>query len=374
MAIAEITVDELRAALTTRRPLSIVDVRPSDERAEWAIPGSRHVDAYADLKNGDDTSLARGVADLPHDRPVVAVCARGRTSLLAARALDALGFEALSLKGGMTAWSSAWNTAVVPLPERADCRILQIRRTGKGCLSYLLASDCEAAVVDPSLDPAIYIRLAAERGWRIVAVLDTHVHADHVTHAARLAAAARSPVYLPANPRVRSPFTPLDDGDRIEIGKAEITALRTPGHTPESTCYGFGRRALCTGDTLFLTSVGRPDLEASGDEPRERARLLYRSLNDRLWPLPDDLIILPGHASAPVPFDSAPLAASLGEVRRDVTLAALGEEAFVDTVLARIPPTPPNHHRIVQINEGLESWPGDMRTLEAGANRCAVGK
>jgi glyoxylase-like metal-dependent hydrolase (beta-lactamase superfamily II) len=373
MAIAEITVDELRAALDAGQPLTIVDVRPSAERAEWSIPGSRHVDAYTDLKNGDASSLARGVVDVPRDRPVVAVCARGRTSMLAARALESLGFDALSLKGGMTAWTAAWNAAAVAVAGRPDLQILQVRRTGKGCLSYILASNGAAAVVDPSVDSAVYVGLAAARGWHIVAVLDTHVHADHVTHAYRLAEAVRSPVYLPANPRVHSPFTPLDDGDRIDVGGATLTAIRTPGHTRESTCYGFDDRALCTGDTLFLASVGRPDLEASGDESRTRARLLYHSVVDRLWPMPDDLVILPGHASIPLAFDGMAHASSLGQVRRAVELAALDEDAFVAAVLARIPGTPPNHHRIVRINEGLESWPGNMRELEAGANRCAIG-
>jgi glyoxylase-like metal-dependent hydrolase (beta-lactamase superfamily II) len=137
-------------------------------------------------------------------------------------------------------------------------------------------------------------------------------------------------------------------------------------------CYDFGQRALCTGDTLFLESVGRPDLEARGDESRTRARLLYRSLVDRIWPMADDLIVLPGHASAALPFDSVPHSSSLGEVRRVVAVASLDENAFVERVLARIPPTPPNYHQIVRINEGLEPWPGNMRELEAGANRCAV--
>jgi glyoxylase-like metal-dependent hydrolase (beta-lactamase superfamily II)/rhodanese-related sulfurtransferase len=373
VAIAEMTADELRAALDAHRPLTVIDVRPEADRAEWSIPGSRHVDAYADLRRGDHSSLARGVVDLPHDRPVIAVCARGRTSLLAAQALESLGFDAFSLKGGMTAWTGAWNSADVTLAGRADLQVVQFRRIGKGCLSYLLASKHEAAVVDPSLDAAIYIRQAAARGCRIVAVLDTHVHADHVSHASRLAEAARARVYLPATDRVRTAFTALEDGDRIRVGGATIAALRTPGHTRESTCYIFDQRAACTGDTLFLETVGRPDLAASGGESRTRAHLLYRSLIDRLWPMPDDLIVLPGHASVPLPFDGVPHAAPLGEVRRAVALAALAEEAFVEAVLARIPANPPNHLRIVRINEGLEPWAGDMRDLEAGANRCAVG-
>lgn len=372
MAVTELSVEELRAALAEHQPLTVIDVRPAAERAEWSIPGSTHVDTYAALRNGDPGTLQRAAATLPRDIPIVTVCARGRTSQLAAQVLDDMGFKVRSLTGGMTAWTEAWNTADVPLAAGVAAAIVQVRRTGKGCLSYVLGSGSEAAVVDPSLDPAVYLRLASQRGWRIVAVLDTHVHADHVSRAHRLAEAAAAPVFLPAQERVRLPFTPLDDGQEVAVGKTVVKAIRTPGHTHESTCYGFAGRALCTGDTLFLNSVGRPDLEAVGAESAVRAHLLYRSLRERILILSDSLVILPAHASVPLAFDGAPHAASLGTVRSAVSLAALDEEAFVAAVLARIPPTPPNHHRIVQINEGHEPAPPDLQSLEAGANRCAV--
>ena len=372
VATAEITVDELRAALDAHQPLTVLDVRPADDRAEWTIPGSHHVDVYADLRRGDHASLASGVRELPRDRPIIAVCARGRTSMLAAKALETLGFDAFSLRGGMTAWTNAWNTADVPLAGRADLTVVQVRRTGKGCLSYLLLSNGEAAVVDPSLDPAVYIKLAASRHCRIVAVLDTHVHADHMTQAYHLADAARVPMYLPATDRVRHPHESLQNGDHVQIGGAAISALSTPGHTRESTCYVFENAAICTGDTLFLNGVGRPDLEAAGDESSARAHLLYRSLVDHVLSLAATLMVLPGHASVPLSFDGTPHAATLGSIRQSLSLASLDENAFVTAVLARIPPTPPNHHKIVRINEGREAWPGDLRQLEAGANRCAI--
>jgi hypothetical protein len=88
--------------------------------------------------------------------------------------------------------------------------------------------------------------------------------------------------------------------------------------------------------------------------------------------LPDDMVVLPGHASAALPFDGVAFAAPLAEVRSAVTLAKLGEAEFVSRVLARLPETPPNHLQIVRINEGREQLPADMIELEAGANRCAI--
>lgn len=372
VAVTELSADELRAALEEHKPLTVLDVRPSAERAEWSIPGSRHVDAYAELWHGDSPTLARAAADLPRDRPVVTVCAKGRTSMLAAKALDDLGFKAFSLMGGMAAWSEAWNVADVRVADPAT-RVLQVRRTGKGCLSYILASETEAAVVDPSVEPSVYIDLAATHGWNIVAVLDTHVHADHVSRAYRLAEAMGAPMYLPAQQRVVRAFTPLTDGQEIPIGRTTLKAIATPGHTNESMCFQFGTSALCTGDTLFLHGVGRPDLKASGNESSERARLLYHSLVDRVLPLPDTVTVLPGHASEALAFDGVPHADSLAHVRAAaITLASLDETGFVAAVLARIPATPPNHLAIVRINEGREDAPPDLQDLEAGANRCAI--
>jgi glyoxylase-like metal-dependent hydrolase (beta-lactamase superfamily II)/rhodanese-related sulfurtransferase len=373
MMVRELSPEDLRNALEGRERLTVVDVRPAAERAEWSIPGSLHVDAYASLRAGDRSVLADFARTLPPDWPVVTVCAKGRTSVLAAEALHDLGFTVSSLTGGMAAWTGAWNIADVPLSTRARVRAVQVRRIGKGCLSYLLGCDAHAAVIDPAVDPAVFMRLAHERGWTITAVLDTHVHADHVTRAYELAERCGATLYLPRQDRVTRPHTALDDGATLRVGSAIVRALRTPGHTHESTSYVIDDVAVCSGDTLFLDTVGRPDLAAAdAEEPRQRALALYHSLHERLLPLADDVVVMPGHASVALPFDGKAFAAPLGQVRPAVKLAALDEAAFVASVLARIPETPPNHLQIVRINEGKEATPADLITLEAGANRCAI--
>jgi glyoxylase-like metal-dependent hydrolase (beta-lactamase superfamily II) len=371
--VRELSPEDLRNALEGGERLTIVDVRPAPERAEWAIPGSVHVDAYSTLRAGDRSILAEFAKTLPVDRPVVTVCARGRTSVLAAEALQDLGFTVSSLGGGMAGWTGAWNTADVPLPPRARALVLQVRRIGKGCLSYIVGSDAKAAVIDPAVDAGIYLALARQRGWTITAVLDTHVHADHVTRAYELADRCGAAIYLPTQERVKRPHTALDDGGTVNVGAVTLRALRTPGHTHESTCYLVDDVAVCSGDTLFLDTVGRPDLAAAdAEEPKLRAEALFRSLHERLLRLADDIVVMPGHANTALPFDGKAFAAPLSEVRPAVALAALGEKEFVSTVLARIPATPPNHLQIVRINEGKEELPADMIELEAGANRCAI--
>src|SRR5207237_2649672 len=170
-----------------------------------------------------------------------------------AERLRARGLDAMSLEGGMRAWSLAWNTAEVPCPG-STARIVQLRRTGKGCLSDLGGSNGEAAVVEASLEPQIYDRLADERGWRIRTVLETHVHADHLSRARALAVDTGARLCLPATERVSFQYTPLKDGDIVRVGSAGLRVLHTPGHTPESACYLVDALALFTGAPLFLTA------------------------------------------------------------------------------------------------------------------------
>jgi glyoxylase-like metal-dependent hydrolase (beta-lactamase superfamily II) len=364
-----IKVETLQTMLAQKEPLMVLDVRPLDERAEWAIPGSLHADVYQALKAHDPEALTG--LDLPADRPVVTVCGAGIASLTAARQLQARGLQALSLEGGMKAWSLAWNVAEVPLPH-SRASVIQVRRAGKGCLSYLIGAGDQAVVIDPSLQPEVYLKLAQESGWRISSVLETHIHADHLSRGRQLAGMSGATLYLPPQDRTAFSFTALQDGETLAIGPTRLKALHTPGHTGESTSYLLDGQALFTGDTLFLSGVGRPDLEVGLNEAQNRARVLYHSLQ-RLLALSPETLILPGHSSEPTPFDGQAIVSSLGEVHERTELLQVPKETFIKLLLARIPPTPPNYHRIVELNEAGLLPEGDPTELEAGANRCAVG-
>jgi len=367
MTAPTISTEGLRELLERGAPVTVLDVRPAAEHAEWSIPGSVHADAYDALRRGDPTVLA-DFHPTNGDR-VVTVCAAGKTSMLAAERLRARGLDAVSLEGGMRAWSLAWNTAEVRCAGSAAW-IVQLRRTGKGCLSYLIGSNGDAIVIDASLDPHVYHRVADQHGWRIRTVLETHVHADHLSRARALAAHTGARLCLPATDRVSFEYATLNDGDIVRMGSAGLRALHTPGHAPESTCYLLDERALFTGDTLFLAAVGRPDLEATAEQAERRAHVLHASLQ-RLVALPPETVVLPAHTSEPVAFDGQPISATLRQVQERTSLLRVTEEMFVSQILARLPPTPPNHHRIVALNEA-GTLPDDPTELEAGANRCAV--
>jgi len=129
MAKSNIGAMTLRDMLELGERVTIVDVRKGEDHAEWSIPGSVHLDAYDALSAGDERAM-QGL-DLPEGATVVTVCGRGRASAVAAERLRRQGYEALSLEGGMGAWSLAWNTAEVPL-SGSSVEVVQMRRTGKG--------------------------------------------------------------------------------------------------------------------------------------------------------------------------------------------------------------------------------------------------
>jgi glyoxylase-like metal-dependent hydrolase (beta-lactamase superfamily II)/rhodanese-related sulfurtransferase len=362
----EIETNTLRQWLEEGRPVRVLDIRTPEDYEQWSIPGSLHVNAYERLKAGDAEALS-GV-DLPTDCPVVTICNAGKVSQIAAEQLRQRGLDAYPLAGGMRSWSLSWNTAEI---TAAGATVVQVRRTGKGCLSYLIGSGTDAAVIDASVDPEIYLRLASQRGWSIRYVLDTHIHADHLSRSRALAAAAGAKLLLPAQNRAQFPYWPIMDEQVVEFGGTRIRAISTPGHTMESMCYDLDGEALLTGDTLFLSGVGRPDLKASPEEAAKRARILYQSLL-RVCGLPASALVFPGHTSQPVAFDHRPVCGKLGEISARIAPWLASEEDFVRAILQRIPPAPPNFLRIVELNEAGTLPGGDLTDLEAGANRCAV--
>ena len=362
----QIDVRTLRQWLEEKRPVTVLDVRLDEDREQWSIPGSIHINAYEALKAGQRDLFSN--VPLPVGVPVVTVCNRGIVSEIAAKQLVETGVPAVSLRGGMQAWSLAWNIAEMNL---SPTRVIQVRRTGKGCLSYLLCSGDEAIVIDASLEPKLYVDLAKRRGVRIRYVLDTHIHADHLSRSKRLGEAAGAELWLPKQDRARFPHHVLKDGGELHFGDSVLHAIHTPGHTGESTCHFVDRQALFTGDTLFLSGVGRPDLHADSSQTSERAGQLYHSLK-KILDLERSVHIFPGHTSAPVPFNDDVLTARLGDIAAQLHEWFLSEKSFKERIVARIPPTPPNYTRITELNEAGESPEVDITELEAGANRCAV--
>lgn len=363
-----VTSNELQKWLKEDKELFILDVRPNEEREDWLIPESKHADIYEDLKSGD-ASPFKGI-DLPDDQPVVTVCGAGKTSLIAAEKLREQGIEAYSLDGGMKAWNFAWDFAEMNVGD--ELTLLQVRRLAKGCLSYIIGSGNEAIVIDASLDPQVYIKLAEDKGWTITKVMDTHLHADYVSRTRELAEATGADYLLYHEADVEFPFTPVKNNQSITFGNSAITALHTPGHTPESTSFLLKGNAVLTGDTLFTDGVGRPDLKASQQQALRKAEQLYESLQ-KLLQLDNNTKVLPAHTADSVCIGDPVITSTIEELSKTVELLSLSKEKFVWAAVSRIPPTPSNYQTISSINRNGDREGHKLEDLEAGANRCAVG-
>jgi len=364
--VKEISTGTLRTWLETGKEVSILDIRPIQERTEWFIPGSVYYNAYDKLKAHNPKAL-QGL-HLDKAIPIVTICAGGKTSLIATEQLSEQGFEAYSLQGGMKGWSLSWNTAKLSFP---DFEIIQFRRTGKGCLSYILTSNGEAIGVDSSLPIEVYQEFLIKEKLSLKHVIETHIHADHLSRSKQLAESNKATLHLPAPNKVNFDFVPVTSTTVFQIGNISIKAIQTPGHTTESTSYLIDDKVLLTGDTLFINGVGRPDLKANNDEAMQKSKMLYQSLQ-KLLALDEKTIVMPAHTSQPVDFDNTPIQSTINNIKKNVAMLQLKEEEFINIILQRIPPTPANYLSIVEKNIKGDFSDINPIDLEAGANRCAI--
>lgn len=230
-----------------------------------------------------------------------------------------------------------------------------------GCAAYVFGCGGEGlgCVVDPhETDVDAYLAFATQKGLRIAYVFETHVHADHRSGGRRLAEATGASYALHRDADVHFPFTPLDDGQLIPLGNTTVRVLHTPGHTPESIALVVSdlRRGpepwfVCTGDTLFVGSVGRPDLPGHA---RDSAAELYRSLHDKLLALPASVEVYPAH------FSGSPCGAGLSGKpmstlafeRRWNPLLELARDAFVDEITGSAPEQPSGMEDMLRFNQG----------------------
>jgi len=345
--IAVLSIRELLERADAAEDFLLLDVRNEDEFAAWRVEARAPIETlhvpYFDFLEDAEGSIAR----IPEGREVVVLCAKGGSSAMVAELLADAGRSARNVEGGMAAYGNHLEARRVPLAPGARHEIHQVLRRGKGCLSYLVRSGGEAVVVDPCRHVAFYEELARGLGARIVGALETHVHADHLSGGSRLAAGAGI------------------------LGEIPIEIVPAPGHTPESRIYVVAGTHVLTGDTLFVSSVGRPDL---GGEVVPWARELFRTLRERVARLPDDAVVLPAHWSTPAEIGPDGLvAARLGDLRRTVPELAIRDEAeFVRAMEASARPAPEAYARIVRVNRGLEEATEEQASeWELGRNECA---
>lgn len=375
MSLNQMTSQELAQIVINGEKLFILDVRNTDEFDEWKIEGKGIEiinEPYFNLLDGVDSIIHK----IPKDEPILVVCAKGGSSEYVGEQLVEAGFENVySLEGGMKAWSEHLEPVkIADLPNGGS--LYQFIRLGKGCLSYMVASDGEAAVIDAARMIDVYQNFAKKNNLTIKYIFDTHLHADHISGGRALAEAVDATYYLPPKDaeEVTYHYEPLVEGNDIVVGRSKINVhpIYSPGHTIGSTSLIIDDKYLLTGDILFVESIGRPDLAGKAEDWVSDLRdTLYNKYKN----LSEDLIVLPAHFShiREMGEDGA-VKAYLGTLFKvNEGLQVKDDEVFRKMVTENLPPHPNAYQEIRQVNMGkLTPNIDEQREMEIGPNRCAV--
>ena len=369
-----ITPAELHRKMNEERKITILDVRNEEDYKEWRIEG-KNVNLinipYFDFLDEDESVYAA----IPHDDEIIVLCAKGGSSEFVAEQLLERGYQAVHLTGGMLEWSQFYHPTTVYKDDKME--LVQINRFSKGCLSYAIISNGSGMIVDPNQKVDVYLKLAQQRQFKITHVVDSHMHADHISGGRQLAKLSGVPYYISSEEAKGTDITfqPLEEYDRIRVGDidVEVLAIPTPGHTPGSTSFLIDQRFLLSGDTIFVGGLGRPDL---GGKAKEWAEDLYDTVFHKLNDLPDECLVLPAHYAdiSEINDDGIVGAKFTDIVHRNEMMRNNDKTSFTEHVASAVSSEkPPNFEEIIAINRGeLQVDEAEAIELEIGPNRCAV--
>lgn len=383
-----ISVAEFFEAIQQPNTLFLLDVRADTEFERWQIE-ARHTPEtlnifYASFFDEDEAEDAYG--QVPLDRDIVVLCAKGGTSDLVAEELRNRGANAVNLDGGMIAWGNYYKFHTVKQGD--NYAVHQVERPSRGCLSYVVVSGNEAAIIDPLRHTDVYDSFMSEHGLTVRLLLDTHAHADHISGGPALHKSTGAPYYLhpydgihPFDmlpPAEDFEFDMLSDGQVLQLGEVSIRVIHVPGHTLGQVNFlattPDGEHFFFTGDNLFIQSFGRPDLGGQGER---WAPIVHRTIFDVVRnTVPGDAWVLPGHFAQHKEADEATglYAMRLNDLWvENSDLSFEDKDAFIDYVLNHLPTLPQQYIQIKRVNTGLVvPTEQEASELELGKNICAL--
>jgi len=374
MTVNVMTSADVTEKVFNKEKLFVLDVRNESDFNDWKIEGENfdYLNVpYFELLDGVEGILEK----LPYDKDILVVCAKEGSSVMVTDMLSEAGLTVSYLKGGMKAWSEHLEPVKVgDLKDGGE--IYQFVRIGKGCLSYMVVSNGEAAMIDATRMIDIYLKFADSIGAKITHVFDTHLHADHISGGRQIAEKTGATYWLPPKDATEVTFTyqALEDGNDVTIGNTTINihALYSPGHTIGSTSFIVDNQFLLSGDILFIDSIGRPDLAGKAED---WVADLRETLYNRYRELSDEIVVLPAHFMIMDELnDDGSVAEKLGTLfAKNHGLNIKDENEFRKLVTENLPPQPNAYQEIRQTNMGkMDPDEEKQREMEIGPNRCAV--
>ncbi|WP_144472731.1 MBL fold metallo-hydrolase [Bacillus safensis] len=374
MTVKAMTAEQLTKKIVGKEPLFLLDVRNQADVQDWKIEGEAIVDMnvpYFDLLDGVEGLLQH----IPSDHEVLVVCAKEGSSILVAEMLAEAGVPVRYLQGGMKAWSEHLEPVKIG-DLSGGGELYQFVRMGKGCLSYMIMSNGEAAVVDAARMTEVYIDFAKKHDVSVTHVMDTHLHADHISGGKKLAELTGATYWLPPKDaeEVTFEYERLEEGQRISIGTAsiDIHPIYSPGHTIGSTSFIVDNQYLLSGDILFIDSIGRPDLAGMAEDWVDDLR---ETLYERYMALSKEYIVLPAHFMTIEEMnEDGSVWKELGSLlKENHGLHIEDQHVFRQMVTEGLPAQPHAFQEIRQANMGkLNPDVEAQREMEIGPNRCAI--
>jgi glyoxylase-like metal-dependent hydrolase (beta-lactamase superfamily II)/rhodanese-related sulfurtransferase len=399
-SLLQIKPDDLKKRIDKGEDIFILDVRTPEEHKSWKVSYDRYQDSS--VIPIDALSSADSLKQIPKDKEIVTFCGHGNRSMAAAKTLSELGYNVKSIVGGLDGWNSVYDIASISDID-SSLRIWQIRRLSKGCMSYMVAStyDKSAIVIDATceIDKAIS-KIVNKNELRITKLIDTHMHADHLSGATRLAKKYGADVYISSlegyntkNGTEEMSFKSIRDGDIIQVGDGIVLeAIHTPGHTNGSMSFRLQNSInktkttnssnnvdkdnnhnnyLFTGDTLFVDGIGRPDLHNKAEECTLN---LFNTYHQKILKLPDETLILPAHFGGSFEHQKL-ISNTINSIKQKINLLSASEAEFIKFVIGSTSslPQPMNYDKIISINKNMTLCDTiEQKDIEAGPNACGI--
>lgn len=376
MTLGSFTAGDMFEWLVNQDDFLLLDVRNDVEYSRFKVEGPHPIDMvnvpYMEFIEMEEESVAK----VPRGKKVRIVCAKEGSSQYVGEILVNHGFaDVAHMKVGIKAWGNLLAPVCVKKDDRYE--LYQFRRPGKASCSYVLISGQEMMVFDPAKNVQFYLDFAKARGCSITKTFETHRQADYISGSDMLRRNAVVEIVAPEDDfmEAKFPYTPARHGERHSINTSgpDVEVIHTPGHTPGSTCYRIDDKYLITGDTVFIESIGRPDL---GGMAEAWAAMLFSTMTDILLKLDPGTIILPGHY---MDWDEADenlvFAASMGNIsERNAAIYTIDNEtAFFEFIRANMRPQPEEYAKIREINAGLvEVDEEQQEIMDIGKNECAA--
>jgi glyoxylase-like metal-dependent hydrolase (beta-lactamase superfamily II) len=374
VAVFQYSAQDLYNWLTSNEDIIVVDVRNNKEFGKFKVEAPYSFKMlnipYFDFMEFEEESVEK----LPQGSRIRIVCAKEASAKYVADIVHKNGFDNVGyLQGGINTWG---NLLVPRLVTSSDYELYQFIRPGKGSCSYGLLHDGEMMLFDPSRNIDFYLDFGDEKNCKIIKTFETHLQADYIA-GSRIISENTGAEFLANEADFKGSkinYTELKDGATYSFssGGPLVKAVFTPGHTPGSTSFFIDDKYLLSGDTVFIKSIGRPDL---GGKAVEWAKMLFDTLQE-MKKLDNATLVLPGHF---IDWDEADnnlvFACTLGEaIARNQAIYDLEtEEEFTSFIKDHIRPQPEEYAKIRLVNANLEQVEEEEQdTLDIGKNECAA--